>query len=70
MTNYVNEDDQVEFKVNGVQQETAKAILVVIDGKKYWVPKSQIHDNSEVYKADTSGTLIVSSWWAEKNGLV
>ena len=52
--------------------ETDKAILVesenVPDGKM-WVPKSCIHDDSEVYEQDGTGTLVVKEWWAEKNGL-
>jgi hypothetical protein len=54
------------------ENETAKALLVRIDGRSVWVPKSQIHDDSEVYDADNnrSGKLIVSQWWAEKEGLV
>lgn len=33
-----------------------------------WIPKSVIHDDSEVYKPGTSGKLVVKSWWAEENG--
>lgn len=38
--------------------------------KEYWVPKSQITDDSEVYKAGTEGTLIVTDWIAEEKGWV
>ena len=48
--------------------ETDKAILVEIDDEKHWVPKSQIHDDSEVWKKGQSGTLIVSQWYAEQKG--
>lgn len=50
--------------------ETDKALHVEIDGERYWVPKSQIDDDSEVWLAHQEGTLIVSEWWAEKRGLV
>ena len=61
----------VEFEdVPEAEKDTAKALLCVINGKAVWVPKSQIHDDSEVYKVGTSGTLIVSDWWAEQAGLV
>lgn len=33
-----------------------------------WIPKSVIHEDSEVYKKDTDGELLVHTWWAEKNG--
>ncbi len=50
--------------------ETHKAILVVIDDEdEYWIPKSQIDEDSEVYAAGHSGTLIVTTWFAEKEGL-
>lgn len=31
-----------------------------------WIPKSQIDDDSEVYKQGTNGKLVISDWWAEK----
>ena len=63
-------------------RETAKAILVLRKGAlldavdamdtdgptEVWVPKSVIHDDSEVFAADDEGTLIVFEWWAEKQG--
>ncbi len=51
-------------------KESSKAILVVnAEDKEFWVPKSQVHDDSEVYKEDTDGRLVISSWWAEKEGI-
>lgn len=35
---------------------------------KCWVPKTQITEDSEVYKMGTSGTLIVTEWLARKKG--
>jgi len=34
-----------------------------------WIPKSVLHDDSEVYDAgkNSTGTLVVKDWWAEKN---
>lgn len=53
-------------------RETDKAVLVLADDLaqegEIWIPKSQIHDDSEVFKADQIGYLIVSSWYAEKKG--
>jgi len=51
------------------EKETGAAILVEIDGESVWVPKSQIHEDSEVYEEDTSGNLIVSKWWGKEKGL-
>lgn len=51
-------------------KESDKALLVqIIDlEEQVWVPKSQIHDDSEVFKSDQSGKLVVTNWFAEKQG--
>jgi hypothetical protein len=50
--------------------ETEKAVLVdaPIFDEPQWVPKSQVHEDSSVYEATDSGTIIVKDWWAEKQG--
>jgi len=65
------DDRQVELHAKCIR-ETAKAILVDIleeDGDEKWIPKSQIHDDSEVYGKGHEGRLIVSAWFADKEGL-
>lgn len=48
---------------------TDKALLCHIQGVgEFWVPKSQVHDNSEVYDEDHEGELVVKHWFAEKQG--
>jgi hypothetical protein len=51
--------------------QTPDAIQVQIDGEKTprWIPQSQVHDDSDVYKLGTEGNLIVTLWWAEQKGL-
>lgn len=49
--------------------ETDAAILVVILEDKFWIPKSVIHEDSEVFKKGGEGTLVVMEWWAEKGHL-
>ncbi len=51
--------------------ETEKAILVRLEdvGTEIWVPKSCVHDDSEVYEENGEGELVVAAWWAEKEGL-
>jgi hypothetical protein len=51
-------------------RETEKALLVIIDEETYWIPKSQIHDDSEVYALGCSGVLVISEWIAEQKGLL
>jgi len=62
-------DDTVTIEKVTVKQETAKAILVAIGADQFWVPKSVIHDDSEVYAAATDGDLVIARWWAEKEGI-
>lgn len=55
-----------------VKRETDKAILVILedDGdKEVWIPKSVIHDDSEIWKDEQSGELVVKTWFAEQEGL-
>jgi len=50
-------------------RESEKAILVAFtsaEGQR-WIPKSVVHDDSEVWKQDDVGQLVVKMWWAEKN---
>jgi hypothetical protein len=62
--------DLARFENVTVLRETEKAILCEIDGKQVWLPKSQIHDDSEVYKMGTEGELVISQWLAEEKDLV
>jgi hypothetical protein len=56
-----------------VQRETAKAILVTDGNDSFWVPKSVITDDSDVWELSEDGAgpgdLVVEDWWAEKEGL-
>lgn len=63
---------KVSFDDVSVENETAKALLVRIESKSYWLPKSAIHDDSEVFDGldNSEGKLVVQQWWAEKEGLV
>ena len=49
--------------------QTERAIRVVIAGDMRWIPQSQITPMSEVYQLGDRGTLIVTAWFAEKEGL-
>jgi hypothetical protein len=51
---------------------TGLALLVEFDedgSDDLWVPFSQIHDNSEVYKVGHTGDVVVTQWWADTKGL-
>ncbi len=62
--------DKAEFTGVTVVRQTAKALLVDIDGDEVWIPQSQIDDDSEVYKEGTSGKLVISQYIAEEKRLV
>lgn len=53
-------------------RETRGALLVILelDGVQRWIPKSVIDNDSECYSVKSGpGDLIVSGWWAKKEGL-
>lgn len=60
----------VTFEKVTVVRETDNALLVDIEGKEHWIPKSQIDDDSEVYALGTDGDLVVSEWIALQKGLI
>lgn len=62
-------ENTVSFENVTVLYETEKALLVDIDGDETWIPKSVIHDDSEVYKMETEGQLVLPQWFAEKEKL-
>lgn len=62
--------DKASFEDVVCKKATDKALLVSINGDDYWVPQSQVDDDSEVYREGDSGELVVSEWWAEKEGLL
>lgn len=60
------------FERCSADRETAKTLLVYVpelDGK-VWIPKSVIHDDSEVYGMADEGELVVHEWFAVKQGWV
>lgn len=54
------------------KKATDAALLCEIDGTEYWIPKSQISDDSEVHddQDNATGKLVVSEWIAKQKGLV
>lgn len=65
-------EETVEFKGVHAKRETDRALLCVIDGEEHWIPKSQIHDDSEVYddSDNADGTLVLTEWICKEKGLV
>lgn len=65
-----NFKDTVTLHGVTAKKETEKALLCVIDDEEHWIPKSHIHDDSEVYEEGQEGDLVVSEWIANEKGLL
>lgn len=52
-------------------KETDKAILVETPdhSEEFWVPKSQVSEESDVQTEEDEGDLIVTKWWATQNSI-
>ena len=61
-----NDPHEYDVRVECIR-ETAKSILLRdLCDKEFWVPKSIVHDDSEVWKLGDEGKLVVKTWWAER----
>lgn len=63
----------VDFEDVTVVRETEKALLCKSADFEVWIPKSQLHEDSEITASSTegdSGTLIIPLWLAEDKDLV
>jgi len=49
---------------------TEKAVLVLIEGEKYWIPFSVLGTDTEVRMKGDEGTLHVARWFAKKEKIV
>ena len=63
-------DQTVEIDDVTVEAETDLALLCIIDDKQHWIPKSVVHEDSEVSGEGDTGTIMLMRWFAEKQGLV
>lgn len=72
---FVHDDDDSDVEIEGASadRESDLALLCVLPhGNRRierWIPKSQIHDDSEVWRAGQSGKLVITGWFADKEGL-
>jgi hypothetical protein len=65
-------DDDEGLTINGCTaiHETDRAVLVSIPTVgDTWIPKSQIVDGSEVNAEGDEGALMITKWFARKEGL-
>ena len=62
----------VEYDDAKCLKETAKAVLVAakdLPGGQLWIPKSVLHEDSEVFAQGDEGRVVIKTWWAEEQGL-
>jgi|WetSurMetagenome_2_1015567.scaffolds.fasta_scaffold04771_9 hypothetical protein len=64
-------DDPAYLGEAEVIKSTRLAILVSLEDldEERWIPKSVIHDDSDIRDEGDSGELVVNRWWAEQEGL-
>lgn len=70
-------NEPVSFDNCEVIRETPKALLIKFRGlpgkraQELWIPKSVIHDDSEIFDFDDNadGTLVLKSWFVRKEGI-
>ena len=55
-------EDVISFE-GEIEHETEKAWLLVIDGEKHWLPKSQC-------ELVDGGTILVPEWLAMQKGMI
>jgi len=52
-----------------VLQQLEQASETGLDFDEVWIPKSQIHEDSEVNEMGDVGNLVITRWLAEQKGL-
>ena len=64
------DDDSQPVELDGVQcqRETPWAIYVWVGEDPGWVPKSQLHPDSQVRAKGDKGVLIIPAWLAAERG--
>lgn len=62
----------VTFDDCEVVHETDKALFVLApdldDKEPVWIPQSQVTEDSEIWKLGQSGKLVITTWFAERQG--
>lgn len=64
-------DEILEIDDCAVLAESEKGLLVVFDdGEQEWIPKSHVHDDSEICQQGDFGKLAITKWIAERKSLL
>ena len=67
------DDEGVEIDLDGpVKKTTGMAVLITVDKRDIWLPRSQVHDENttpaDEIEEGEEGPVLVTTWWAEKEG--
>lgn len=64
-------DEGVVFEDALIKHVTDKggALIRFDDGEEVWIPTSQIHDDSDIWKKGESGKLVLTAWICEQKEL-
>lgn len=63
------QEERRPLQVDRIKIVTKAAILVVIDGREVWIPKSQVHEGNEIDPTDEPTEIHVAPWFIKKEGL-
>lgn len=55
--------------VQKITRFTNMAVLVVINNREVWIPKSQIHEFDELNLTEDPTEIYVAPWFIKKQGL-
>jgi hypothetical protein len=62
-------DEMVVFDEVIVKAATKKAILCEIEGEDYWIPRSQLGDETDVDESGDAGQIAIPKWLARAKNL-
>lgn len=65
-----NSRSPVELDAVEVKRTTPAAIQVEVDGRKVWIPRSQLLEENEVTEEGEIGLLVIPEWLAHERGLI
>ena len=54
----------------GMESQSGLAVSVEIKGEHYWVPLSQVTEMHRDPRKHDSDRIVVTAWWAKKQGLL
>jgi hypothetical protein len=71
---YLSEDaparvrDECTVAIDGAKclRESKRAIFVRALDQTFWVPQSVVHADSEVYRENDEGNLVLMQWWVRQ----